>query len=46
MIFLQFVAFIKVGQHKMAVLRVEEDENIVDLSPYDKYKQISSCIRL
>ena len=28
------------------ILRVEEDENIADLSPYDKYKQISSCIRL
>ena len=27
-------------------LRVEEDENIADLSPYDKYKQISSCFRL
>ena len=29
-----------------AELRVEEDENIADLSPYDKYKQISSYIRL
>ena len=28
------------------VLRVEEDENIADLSPYDKYKPISSHIRL
>ena len=26
-------------------LRVEEDGNIADLSPYDKYKQISSPIR-
>ena len=26
--------------------RVEEDENIADLSPYDKYKQISSHIWL
>ena len=27
------------------LLRVEEDENIADLSPYDNYKQISSPIR-
>ena len=26
------------------LLRVEEDENIADLTPYDKFKQISSCI--
>ena len=30
---------------KLIILRVEEDENIADLSPYDKYKQISSPIR-
>ena len=27
-------------------LRVEQDENIADLSLYNKYQQISSCIRL
>ena len=27
-------------------LRVEEDENVADLSPYDKNKQLSSHIRL
>ena len=27
-------------------IRVEEDENIADLSPHDKYEQIVSCIRL
>ena len=31
---------------KSAHLRVEEDKNIADLSLYDKYKQISSCITL
>ena len=28
------------------LLRVEEDENIADLSPYDKNEQILNCIRL
>ena len=30
----------------LPVLRVGEEENIAELSPYDKYKQISRCIRL
>ena len=28
------------------VLRVEEEENIAELSPQDKHEQISSCNRL
>ena len=34
------------AHHEVSVLRVEEDKNIADLSPYDKYKQNSSQIRL
>ena len=28
------------------LLRVEEDKNIADISPYDKNEQIFNCIRL